>query len=70
MSLAIESDVCPMCRGPLVEHRGWVIRRSGVWLRFRSRDCLAAFEGDENLYNRPHRDRSKEESPSSEWACY
>lgn len=67
---AAQSAVCPVCRGQLDERRGWMIRRSGVWLRFRTRDCVATFEGDPDVYNRPDRDLSRDlsrgESPSSE----
>lgn len=62
---------CPVCSQTLQEHSGWMMRRSGQWLRFRTRECLNSFGRDPQAYSavdggEPHPD----ESPCTEWACY
>lgn len=62
---------CPVCSQKLREHSGWMVRHSGRWLRFRTGQCVDAFERDPEAYALVDRgERRPDDSPSSEWACY
>lgn len=62
---------CPVCSQGVQEHSGWMIRRSGQWVRFRTRECLDAFERDPESYSVVDGgERRADESPCTEWARY
>jgi hypothetical protein len=65
-------DVCPVCMHALHGGGGWAIRRSGRWIRFRTRHCLDEYERRTETNAAADRDEppGADTSPCSEWALY